>query len=591
MLDAGVAASLTPLALVILVSGVDDLVLVVACCAFWIRNAILGVSAAAPLPASAIQQRIAIFVPLWHEHGVIGGMIEHNMACVRYNNHHFFIGAYPNDEPTLTVVRELETRFRNVHLAVCPHDGPTSKADCLNWVYQHMLLHEEIHDVRFDVIITHDAEDLMHPDSLRTINQYAGEYGMVQIPVLPLPTPLRDLTHGVYCDEFSEYQTKDMTARMILGGFIPSNGVGTGFARGAIEMLANEGNNRIFEPDCLTEDYENGLRLHRLGCKQIFVPLHKSERGFVATREFFPQRVKTAIKQRTRWVTGISLQSWERNGWNGNFKTLYWFWRDRKGLIGNPVGLLVNAIFVYGAATWTYAHATGAAWGLAARATHPGLLRNTLLLQAIHMTFRAACVGRIYGFVFALGVPVRVVLGNWINTAATLRAEYKYLRARLRHEPLVWSKTEHAYPSRNALLEHKRRLGEVLTGSSYITEYELEEALRTQPAGVRIGEHLVRLGKLTEDELYEALSLQQGLPSGYIESAGVNVDIARSLPLHVSRNCKVLPYKISAGMIFLASPELPTDELNRELRNFTRLTPRYQLVTPSHFEQLTLQLL
>ena len=54
---------------------------------------------------------------------------------------------------------------------------------------------------------------------------------MVQVPVLPLPTPFRELTHGIYCDDFAEYQSIDMPARQINRSFIPSNGVGTGYSR------------------------------------------------------------------------------------------------------------------------------------------------------------------------------------------------------------------------------------------------------------------------------------------------------------------------------------------------------------------------
>ena len=80
---------------------------------------------------------------------------------------------------------------------------------------------------------------------------------MVQIPVLALKTPFWHLSHGVYCDEFAEFQFKDMPARQMLGGFIPSNGVGTGFSRRALETLAEWYDNRVFEPACMTEDYEN----------------------------------------------------------------------------------------------------------------------------------------------------------------------------------------------------------------------------------------------------------------------------------------------------------------------------------------------
>ena len=57
-----------------------------------------------------------------------------------------------------------------------------------------MLLHEEERGVRFDMVLTHDAEDIMDPDALRWINYYAQWNDMVQIPVLALPTPLRQWT-------------------------------------------------------------------------------------------------------------------------------------------------------------------------------------------------------------------------------------------------------------------------------------------------------------------------------------------------------------------------------------------------------------
>ncbi|MGH9663526.1 MAG: glycosyltransferase, partial [Bryobacteraceae bacterium] len=219
--DRAVAACLIPLAVYILISGLDDLVVGLACVFDWMRRALLG-RGGLPRPADSElpalpQKRIAIFVPAWQEDAVIADMAAHNIAAIRYRNYDFFVGAYPNDGPTLSEVRKLEARFANVHLAVCPNDGPTSKADCLNWTYQRMVLYEEEHGVRFEVVVTHDAEDMVHPDSLRWINYYAGGYDFVQIPVLALPTPLRSVIHGVYCDEFAEYQTKDIPARKITG--------------------------------------------------------------------------------------------------------------------------------------------------------------------------------------------------------------------------------------------------------------------------------------------------------------------------------------------------------------------------------------
>lgn len=589
--DGYIAASLFPIAILILVSGLDDLFLDFVWLGAWLRRRFRGTVPGVPATLDQKEKRIAIFVPLWHEDVVIGGMIEHNIAAIAYPNYDFFIGAYPNDDPTLDVVRDLESRFPRVHLAVCPHDGPTSKADCLNWIYQRMLLHEETHGIRYDVVVTHDAEDLIHPAALSRINGHADSYDMIQIPVLPLRLPFRNIVHGLYCDEFAEWQIKDMQARILLGSFMPSNGVGTGYTREALEKLAVAEHNLIFEPSCLTEDYENGLRLHQLGCPQIFVPVAGSRDDVMATREYFPRTSRTAVRQRTRWIMGIALQTWERYGWRGNPGQIYWFWRDRKGLFGNPLSLITNAIFLYGFVTWALARWTATPWGLSKQTLHPELLVATLALGLLRVGVRMMCTWRLYGIAFALGVPIRTVCANYINSAATFSALFRYFRARIRNEPLRWVKTEHAYPSRSALSVHKRRLGEILAGSAYIDADDLEQALRSLPAGIRLGEYLVQLGKITPSELYEALSLQQSVPAGRLEPSEIGCNVARALPRHIVRSWKVLPYRISSGSMFLASPEIPTDDLARTLRGFTKLALRFHLVTPENFELLTAALL
>ncbi len=546
---------------------------------------------------SAPQRRIAVLVPLWQEHAVIAKMLEHNFASIRYGDYHIFAGCYPNDAPTQEAVRSAAARFPNVHLALCPHDGPTSKADCLNWIFQHLLLEEESKGELFEVIVTHDAEDLIHPEELRWINYYSGRFDFIQTPVLPLPTPFRDFTHGVYCDEFAEYHTRDMTVRPISGGFVPSSGVGTGYRRDALERLARASSNRIFEPEALTEDYVNGLRLFRLGCTQTFVPLAGRRpapqlagglstpdlvASLVATREYFPRSWRAALRQRTRWVTGIALQGWQQFGWSGTPGEVYWLWRDRKGLIGNPLSLLANAVFVYGVATslWTRIGPAAARVGMA-----------TLALQLLRTAIRMACVARIYGVLFSFGVPFRAVYANALNSAATFQAVGRYAVARALGRPLKWLKTEHAYPSRASLLAHKRKLGEILTGSGYLTPDVLAAAVASLPPSLRLGEHLVNTGQLSPETLYEALSLQQGLPVAQVEAASVPAEVARALPERLVREWKVLPFRVAGGSLYLAGPEIPTLETTRALRPFTSLELRFHLVTPAEFEALTVALL
>lgn len=585
-INAWCAALIPPLAAWVLVSGIDDLVLVAALA--WRRIAGVPPPPSADVLRATPEKRVAILIPLWREHDVIGRMVEHNLAAIRYRSYDFFIGAYPNDEPTIDAVRDLETRFPNVHLALCPHDGPTSKADCLNWIYRRLIEFEAERGVRCELLVTHDAEDVIHPDSLLWINHYADAYDMVQAPVLPLATPFRNLTHGVYCDEFAEYQTKDIPVRQMFGGFIPSNGVGTGYSRSALERLARDESNLIFDPECLTEDYENGLRLNLLGCRQIFVPSTHWARPPMATREYFPQRAGDAVRQRTRWVTGIALQGWERHSWRVSPRQMYWLWRDRKGLAGNLLTVASNLIFLWGTCTWLMSAATGTAWSLAV-SLPPSvrlLLDAALWLSLVHLGVRVLCVGRLYGWLFAAGVPIRAVWANWINFAATAGALWHYSVARVRRRRLAWLKTEHAYPSRDALLPARRRLGEILVESGAISEDDLQRALESLPCGVRLGEQFVGLGRLTEEQVYEALSRQINVPLGRLRPGEVQRNACRALPARFVREWKVLPFKILSGSLFLAVAEPPAEELRRELSRFTRLEIRFQLVTPGDFEAL-----
>ena len=234
-----------------------------------------------------------------------------------------------------------------MHLAVCPHHGPTSKGDCLNWIYRRMQAFETAAAASgYEIMMTHDAEDLIHPESLRLVNWFSREYDMVQVPVLALPTPGREFTHGIYCDEFAEYQSKDIPVRQQLGGFLPSNGVGTGFSRrrwnnsqptAAAASSTRSASPKITRTACGCTSWGAGSSSSRSGSIGA---------GPVATREYFPRTLRAAVRQRSRWVAGIALQGWQHHGWRVSARQRYWFWRDRKGLIGNLLSPATNLIML-----------------------------------------------------------------------------------------------------------------------------------------------------------------------------------------------------------------------------------------------------
>ncbi len=428
---------LVPVAIWILISGLDDLFITLV--ALFPRRRF-------PLPGPSRLRRtperpIAVFVPLWREHEVIARMLAHNLAAIEYRNYEIFVGVYPNDTATLEAVLEQARLHPRIHVATCPHDGPTSKGDCLNAIYRRMREYEARRGKRFRIVVTHDAEDLVHPDSLRLINYFSRRHAMIQIPVLPLPTPVGEFTHGLYCDEFAEYQNKDIPVRQALGGFLPSNGVGTGFDRAALDRLADTRNGRPFDPACLTEDYETGYRLYALGYRQVFVPVRFTPEGPVATREFFPRRLRPSISQRTRWVTGIALQGWLHHGWPA--RQAYWFWRDRKGVAGNLISPFANLLFIYGALRY----ASGAHFSSLVDPWLVNACRATCVIAVIQAWYRAHAAALIYGWRFAALAPLRVLWGNVINFAATATALWEFFDARHRGTILSWRKTDHIYPT------------------------------------------------------------------------------------------------------------------------------------------------
>jgi bacteriophage N4 adsorption protein B len=567
---------LVPLAIWILLSGLDDLWIALVFACTWRKRRQLPPEAELN---SRAERPIAIFVPLWHESRVIGHMLEHNLSVIRYSNYRFFVGVYPNDPATLRAVAEVAQRDERIHLCVCRHDGPTSKGDCLNEIYQTMTELEGEGRGAFEIVMTHDAEDLVHPESLRLINYYSRDFEMVQIPVLALPTPLREFTHGLYCDEFAEFQTKDIPVRQVLGGFLPANGVGTGFERQALERLAGD-RGRIFDPDCLTEDYENGFCLHVLGYRQIFVPVRFQGRLPVATREYFPRALRAAVRQRSRWVAGIALQGWQRHGWNGPWKQVYWFWRDRKGLVGNLLSPFANLIFlaVAGEAIWSAATGRHKSISNQIPLWAMRMCLATYATSLVQVALRAGASSMIYGWRFASLSPVRTLWGNVVNFAATVAALRQFGAARLSKSKLAWRKTEHVYP--------RPRLGELLVRLRAVPMGVVEEAAMGLPKGVRLGEHLMHLHKVSEDNLYHALALQAGIPLGRPARAEVERSATRVFPAETMRRWKVMPYRVEPGRLLAVTAEVPSSEMTRELAELSTLEIRYRLVRPSEFEEL-----
>jgi adsorption protein B len=210
----------------------------------------------------------------------------------------------------------------------------------------------------------------------------------------------------------------------------------------------------------------------------------------------------------------------------------------------------------------------------------------TLLLQSIRLTIRAAYVAKIFDPMFALGVPLRCFHGNLVNCCASLGAMWRYLYARVHRRPLVWLKTEHAYPSRHALLLHQRDLGEVLVACAYLSESELARVRTELAADTNLPDYVLAHGLISEDDLCKAISLQSGVPSARIDPRRVRPHVARTLPAHVEKRFGIVPFSVEDGRLLVAGASVPPPIVFDELKSFTRLPIEFQLVTKRNYMEL-----
>lgn len=447
-----IGAGLT-LGIVYLLSGLDDLAVDLA--AWWLRlkPTTLGSADLMQLPLRP-QRPIAIVIAAWDEAGVIRAMLQGNLPRIRYANHRFFVGVYPNDPDTMAEVQAVAARDGRVRMVVNPRPGPTSKGQILNHVVRAVLADRDDHGAPFAAIQIQDAEDIIHPLAPALMNRALEHQDFIQIPVFALdPSPNR-LVASTYADEFAESHTKDLLVRCRLGAGLPSAGVGTCCSRRLAEtVMACYG--ELFNPDSLTEDYELGLRAGSLGFRARFACVISpgtigGTAEFIATRAYFPDRLSRSVRQKTRWITGISLQGWAHLGWFGGAANRWFLWRDRKAPYTNLANLLGYVWLTW--LPWSMPEATGdeglgGTGRLATNLVFAGLLGANLLLMINRLAWRMRCVHRVYRrWLLTLSAPLRVPVANLINALAACRALWGTTCAALFRTRQPWVKTSHRLP-------------------------------------------------------------------------------------------------------------------------------------------------
>ena len=123
-------------------------------------------------------------------------------------------------------------------------------------------------------------------------------------------------------------------------------------------------------------------------------------------------------------------------------------------------------------------------------------------------------------------------------------------------------------------MNRRKRLGDMLIELNYITEGDLEEALKIQKqTGDKIGEILINKGFITEDDLLQALEVQLGTPRVYLDMITIDKEAVKVIPEALSKKYNVLAIQFIEGKLLV----LMNDPLNIMAEDDVRIASGYEL--------------
>ena len=391
----------------------------------------------------------AIFIPTWQEEDVIADTIAHLLGAWPQDELRLYVGIYRNDPKTLEAAMGAANGDPRLRLVIHDCHGPSTKADCLNRLFDAMRDDERRYGKPYAMTVFHDAEDLVDPAALGLLDAAICDGAdFAQLPVEPLAQGGRNWLGSHYCEEFAEAHGKAMVVRDAIGAALPAAGVGCSISRKALQRLCRRRiDMRPFEPDSLTEDYELGLAIAEEGGICRFVRARGEDDLLVATRAYFPSRIDHIVRQKTRWVHGIALQGWDRTGWGEGGIEAWMRARDRRGPLTALVLLFGYALLGLTLLMWSAASA-----GLIeARPMSPllvALLYANVGFFAWRCVWRFAFTARNYGVIEGALSVLRIPATNVVAIMAGRRALMAYWRS-LAGRGIEWDKTPHTnHPAR-----------------------------------------------------------------------------------------------------------------------------------------------
>jgi len=132
--------------------------------------------------------------------------------------------------------------------------------------------------------------------------------------------------------------------------------------------------------------------------------------------------------------------------------------------------------------------------------------------------------------------------------------------------------------------KHSQKLGETLIHYKIITPEQLKEGLKIQKnKGKRIGEILIDLGRVTQDEINWVLGKQLNLPYVQVNVGNIDIQLSKNISENALKKFKAIPIMELNDELVVAMAD-PTDEEAIEM--IKEVTKRKLKIVLASFENI-----
>jgi len=134
--------------------------------------------------------------------------------------------------------------------------------------------------------------------------------------------------------------------------------------------------------------------------------------------------------------------------------------------------------------------------------------------------------------------------------------------------------------------KHPQKLGQILVHYKIITPEQLDEGLKIQKnKEKRIGEILIDLGRVTQDEINWVLGKQLNLPYVQVNIGNIDIQLSKNISEDTLRKFKAIPIMELNDELVIAMADPTDEEAIKVIKEITKRKLKYVLASFKNIDE------